>query len=93
MKKKTIIIIAVVLIIAVIVILNLSSQREKSVKVTIEKVKKTDLTSIISASGEMPGRCATMAAVERSSRPAARSSPAVALQAFSSRPKCFSRSW
>jgi len=53
MKKKVIIIIAVVLIIAVIVILNLSSQREKSVKVTMEKVKKTDLTSIISASGEI----------------------------------------
>lgn len=53
MKKKSIIIIAVVLIIALIVILNLSSHREKSVKVTMEKVKRTDLTSIISASGEI----------------------------------------
>lgn len=53
MKKKSIIIIAVVLVIALIVILNLSSHREKSVKVTMEKVKRTDLTSIISASGEI----------------------------------------
>jgi len=53
MKKKVIIILAVVLVIALIVILNLSSQREKSVNVTMEKVKKTDLTAIISASGEI----------------------------------------
>jgi len=53
MKKKVIIILAVVLVIALIVILNLSSQREKSVKVTMEKVKRTDLTSTISASGEI----------------------------------------
>ncbi len=53
MKKKVIIILAVVLVIAIIVILNLSSQREKSVKVTMEKVKRTDLTSTISASGEI----------------------------------------
>ncbi len=52
-KKKVIIIIAVVLIIGLIIILNLSSQREKSVKVTVENVGKTDLTSIISASGEI----------------------------------------
>jgi HlyD family secretion protein len=53
MKKKVIIILAVVLVIALIVILNLSSHREKSVKVTMEKVKRTDLTSTISASGEI----------------------------------------
>jgi len=53
MKKKIIIVAAVILIIALIVILNLASNREKSVKVTIEKVKKTDLTSVISATGEI----------------------------------------
>jgi HlyD family secretion protein len=52
-KKKAIIIIAVILIIGLIIVLNLSSQREKSVKVTVENVTKTDLTSIISASGEI----------------------------------------
>ena len=53
MKKKTIIIIGVIALIGVIVILNLSSQREKSVKVTIEKAKTRDLTAIVSATGEI----------------------------------------
>jgi HlyD family secretion protein len=52
-KKKIFIIAAVILILAVIVILNLQSQREKAIKVTVEKVKKRDLTSIVSASGEV----------------------------------------
>lgn len=52
-RKKTIIVAAVILIIALIIILNLTSQREKSIKVNVEKVKKQDLTSIISASGEV----------------------------------------
>jgi HlyD family secretion protein len=53
MKKKTIIIIAVIALIGVIVVLNLSSQREKSVKVAIEKAKTRDLTALVSASGEV----------------------------------------
>ncbi|MGA2587877.1 MAG: efflux RND transporter periplasmic adaptor subunit [Candidatus Aminicenantales bacterium] len=53
MKRKIIIIIIAVVIIGLIVLLNYNSRREKSVKVSIEKVKKTDLTSIISASGEI----------------------------------------
>jgi HlyD family secretion protein len=53
MKKKTIIIIAAVVVVGIIIILNLSSRREKSVKVTVEKVNRDDLTSIISASGEI----------------------------------------
>jgi len=52
-RKKTIIVAAVILIFGLIIILNLTSQREKSIKVTVEKVKKQDLTSIISASGEV----------------------------------------
>lgn len=52
-RKKTIILAAVILIIGLIIILNLTSQREKSVKVNVEKVEKQDLTSIISASGEV----------------------------------------
>jgi HlyD family secretion protein len=52
-RKKTLIFMAVVLVILVVVGLNLRSQREKTVKVTVEKVKKQDLTSVVSASGEI----------------------------------------
>jgi len=52
-KKKILFFFLVVAVIAVIVIFNLSSQREKSIKVSVEKVKRQDLTSIISASGEV----------------------------------------
>lgn len=52
-RKKTLIFMAVVLVILVVVGLNLRSQREKTVKVTVEKVKKQNLTSIVSASGEV----------------------------------------
>ncbi len=52
-KKKLFIIIAVVVLIAVIIFFNMQSQREKSIKVTVEAVKTQDLTSKISASGEI----------------------------------------
>jgi HlyD family secretion protein len=52
-RKKTIIIFAVIAFIAILIIFNLQSQREKSLKVTVEKVKKENLTSITSASGEI----------------------------------------
>ena len=52
-KKRTLIVLGIVLVIALIIIFNLRTQREKTVKVTIEKVKASDLTSIISASGEI----------------------------------------
>jgi HlyD family secretion protein len=52
-RKRTLIFMAVVLVILVVVGLNLRSQREKTVKVTVEKVKKQDLTSTVSASGEI----------------------------------------
>jgi HlyD family secretion protein len=52
-KKRLFIIIAVVSILAIIVFLNLQSQREKAIKVTVEKTQKRDLTSIVSASGEV----------------------------------------
>jgi HlyD family secretion protein len=52
-RKKVLIILAVFLVVGVIVIANMRSQREKTVKVTVDKVKKQDLTSIISASGEV----------------------------------------
>jgi len=52
-KKRTLIFIGLLVVIALIVILNLRAQREKAVKVTVEKVKRQDLTSIISASGEV----------------------------------------
>ncbi len=52
-RKRTLIVLGVILVIALIVVFNLRSQREKTVKVTIAKVAATDLTSIISASGEV----------------------------------------
>jgi len=52
-KKKTIIILAVIIFIALIVIFNLQAQREKAIKVTVEKVKTQDLASLVSASGEV----------------------------------------
>jgi len=52
-RKRTLIFMAVVLVILAVVILNLQSRREKTVKVTVEKVKKQDLTAIVSASGEI----------------------------------------
>lgn len=52
-RKKFLIIFAVILLIGLIIFFNLRSQREKSTKVTVEKVKKQDLTSITSASGEV----------------------------------------
>lgn len=52
-RKKTLIIFTVILIIGIIIISNLRSQREKTIKVTVEKVEKQDLESIISASGEV----------------------------------------
>ncbi len=53
MKKKTIIILAVIAVLVIIAFLALGSHGEKGVKVTLDKVKRTDLTSIISASGEI----------------------------------------
>lgn len=56
MKKNTkrlLIFWVIIIIIGLIILLNLRSQREKSVKVTVDKVKRTDLTALISASGEI----------------------------------------
>jgi HlyD family secretion protein len=52
-KKRVIIISAVCVLIALVVVMNLRARREKSVKVTVEKVSRHDLTSIVSASGEV----------------------------------------
>jgi HlyD family secretion protein len=52
-RKKLLIVLTVLVAVGAIVIANLQSHREKTVKVTIDKVKKQDLTAIISASGEI----------------------------------------
>ncbi len=52
-RKKAIIIFGIIAFIAILIIFNLQSQREKSLKVTVEKVQKDNLTSITSASGEV----------------------------------------
>ncbi len=52
-RKKPLLIVGVFTIITVIIIFNMQSQREKALNVTVEKVKKVNLTSTISASGEV----------------------------------------
>jgi len=52
-RKKPLLIVGVLTIITVIIIFNMQSQREKALNVTVEKVKKVNLTSTISASGEV----------------------------------------
>jgi len=44
---------AAIIIIGLVILLNLRSKREKTVKVTSEPVKTHDLTSLVSASGEV----------------------------------------
>ncbi len=74
--KRTLIVLGVVLAIVVIIIANLGTKREKTLKVTIEKAARRDLTSIITASGEIkpkkninisalvPGRIAKIGVIE-----------------------------
>jgi HlyD family secretion protein len=52
-RKKKIFIIATIIIIGLIAIFGLRGRKEKSVKVTVEKAKLNDLTSMVSASGEV----------------------------------------
>lgn len=52
-RKKPLLIVGVLTIITVIIIFNMQSQREKALNVTVEKVKRVNLTSTISASGEV----------------------------------------
>jgi HlyD family secretion protein len=52
-RKKFIIIFAVIIVIGIIIFFNLQARREKSIKVTLEEVKSQDITSIVSASGEV----------------------------------------
>lgn len=55
-SKKPYIITAAVMLLALIIFFNLQAQREKTISVTVEKVKRRDLTSKISASGEVKPR-------------------------------------
>ena len=52
-KKKTILILGAIAIIAIIIIVNMQANREKTTEVNADKVKSEDLTSTISASGEV----------------------------------------
>ncbi len=52
-RKKLLIVLVVLVALGAIVMGNLRSKREKTVRVTVEKAGKQDLTSIISASGEI----------------------------------------
>jgi HlyD family secretion protein len=53
MKKRTVIILAVVAVVVIAVILGLGRKKDTVLTVTLDTVKRTDLTSIISASGEI----------------------------------------
>jgi HlyD family secretion protein len=52
-RKKPLIILSVLAVLGIIVFANLQARREKTVKVTVDKVTTQNLTSIISASGEI----------------------------------------
>jgi HlyD family secretion protein len=52
-RKRLFLFFLVIAVIAIIIFFNLQSQREKSIRVTMEKVKRDSLESIISASGEV----------------------------------------
>ncbi len=52
-RRKIIFVLLFIVFVAVIVYFNLQAQREKAIHVTVEKVAGHDLTSIISASGEV----------------------------------------
>jgi HlyD family secretion protein len=52
-RRKAVIISAVCLLIAAIIIANLTSRGEKPIRVMVEKASRHDLTSTISASGEV----------------------------------------
>jgi HlyD family secretion protein len=52
-RKRLFLFFLVIAVIAIIIFFNLQSQREKSIRVTVEKVKRGSLESIISASGEV----------------------------------------
>ena len=56
MKKKIIIASIIIAVIALIIFFNLRANRERSIKVKVEEVKRENLTSIISASGEVKPR-------------------------------------
>jgi HlyD family secretion protein len=52
-RKRLLLFFVVIAVIGIIIIFNLQSQREKSVKVMVEKVQRDDLESTVSASGEV----------------------------------------
>lgn len=52
-RRKPLIIAGVLLALVIIVVANMQSRRERSVSVTVDKVKRQDLTAVISASGEV----------------------------------------
>lgn len=52
-KKRVLLFAGIIIVIGVIIFLNLRASREKAIKVTADRVKKQDITSIISASGEI----------------------------------------
>ena len=52
-RKKPLIFTGVLILIGIIIIFNMKAQREKAIEVTVEKVKEVNLTSTISASGEV----------------------------------------
>jgi HlyD family secretion protein len=55
-KKKIMIILGVVAVVAIIVVVNILKSGEKTYQIQAEKVKKSDLTSIVTANGKIVPR-------------------------------------
>jgi len=53
MKKRTVIVLAIIAVVVLIIVLGLARKKDPSLTVTLDKVRRTDLVSIISASGEI----------------------------------------
>jgi HlyD family secretion protein len=55
-KKKILIIAAIALVLVIVVVVNILRSGEKTYQVQAEKVKKTDITSIVTANGKIAPR-------------------------------------
>ncbi|MGB8658426.1 MAG: efflux RND transporter periplasmic adaptor subunit [Candidatus Zixiibacteriota bacterium] len=55
-KKKILIIAAIALVLVIVVVVNILKSGEKTYQVQAEKVKKTDITSIVTANGKIAPR-------------------------------------
>ena len=55
-KKKIMIILGIVLVLAIIIVVNVLKSGEKTYSIQAEKVKKSDITSVVTANGKIAAR-------------------------------------